>query len=81
MSADPLLLLPGLPCDAALRSHQLRHLSREDVATSLAHAEEIAALTPGARFAVIEDCGQLSPLDRPQAVTALLRLWLAGAVP
>ena len=35
---------------------------REDAATPLAHAEEIAALTPDARLAVIEECGQLSPL-------------------
>ncbi len=54
---------------------------REDAATPLAHAEEIAALIPGARLAVIEECGHLSPLERPQAVTALLRLWLEGALP
>lgn len=54
---------------------------REDAATPLARAEEIAALVPGARLAVIEECGHLSPLERPQAVTALLRLWLEGALP
>lgn len=54
---------------------------REDAATPLAHSEEIAALIPGARLAVIEECGHLSPLERPQAVTALLRLWLDGALP
>jgi len=30
----------------------------------------------GAKLAMIEDCGHLSPLERPQAVTALLRMWL-----
>ncbi|MFN6999337.1 alpha/beta fold hydrolase [Elioraea tepidiphila] len=54
---------------------------REDAATPLEHSEEIAALIPGARLAVIEECGHLSPLERPQAVTALLRLWLEGALP
>lgn len=54
---------------------------REDAATPLDHSEEIAALIPGARLAVIEECGHLSPLERPQAVTVLLRLWLEGALP
>lgn len=54
---------------------------REDAATPLALSEEMAAGIPGARLAVIEECGHLSPLERPQAVTALLRLWLEGALP
>lgn len=54
---------------------------REDAATPLDHSEEIAALIPGGRLAVIEECGHLSPLERPQAVTVLLRLWLEGALP
>jgi pimeloyl-ACP methyl ester carboxylesterase len=54
---------------------------REDAATPLALSEEMAAGIPGARLAVIEECGHLAPLERPQAVTALLRLWLEGALP
>lgn len=54
---------------------------REDAATPLALSEEIAAGIPGARLAVIEECGHLAPLERPQAVTVLLRLWLEGALP
>jgi pimeloyl-ACP methyl ester carboxylesterase len=54
---------------------------REDAATPLEHSEEIAAGIPGARLAVIEECGHLAPLERPQAVTVLLRLWLEGALP
>ncbi|WP_439578632.1 alpha/beta fold hydrolase [Elioraea sp.] len=47
----------------------------------LALSKEIAAGIPGARLAVIEECGHRSPLERPQAGTALLRLWLEGALP
>jgi pimeloyl-ACP methyl ester carboxylesterase len=36
----------------------------------------MAAAIPGARLAVIEQCGHLSTMERPQAVTVLLRDWL-----
>ena len=31
---------------------------------------------PHAEFAVIEDCGHMAPLERPQALAALLREWI-----
>ncbi|MGR8920861.1 MAG: alpha/beta fold hydrolase [Gammaproteobacteria bacterium] len=49
---------------------------REDVITPPAFHEEMAALIPGARLAVIEQCGHLATMERPQAVTALLSQWL-----
>lgn len=49
---------------------------RQDLATPLESSEEIAALTPGARLCVIEECGHLSSMERPHAVTALMRDWL-----
>jgi pimeloyl-ACP methyl ester carboxylesterase len=49
---------------------------RQDMGTPLAASEEIAAGIPGSRLAVIEDCGHLSTIEQPQAVTALLRDWL-----
>jgi pimeloyl-ACP methyl ester carboxylesterase len=49
---------------------------RQDQGTPLAASEEIAAGIPGSRLAVIEDCGHLSTIEQPQAVTALLRDWL-----
>ena len=42
---------------------------------------EMAAGIPDATFIVIEDSGHLSPLEQPQAVSALLRYWLAEARP
>ena len=38
--------------------------------------EEMAAAIPGAELVVVEDCGHLSPLEQPEAVTAALRSWL-----
>ncbi len=49
---------------------------REDAATPLSLSEEIAAGIPDARLCVIEECGHMSPMERPHAVTALLRDWL-----
>ena len=49
---------------------------REDTLTPVEHHEEMAAAIAGSRFAIIEDCGHLTPLERPQAVTAVLRYWL-----
>jgi pimeloyl-ACP methyl ester carboxylesterase len=66
---------------AAIAAPTLVIVGREDVLTPLDAAEEIAAGIPGARLAVIEDCGHLSTMERPQAVTALMRLWREGALP
>lgn len=49
---------------------------RQDALTPLELAEEMAAMIPAARLAVIEDCGHLSTMERPQAATALMRQWL-----
>lgn len=49
---------------------------RQDALTPVERHEEIAALVPGARLAIVEDSGHMSPMERPQAVTALLRDWL-----
>ena len=48
----------------------------QDALTPLAMHEEMARLIPGARLAVIEDCGHLSTLERPEAVNGELRRWL-----
>lgn len=66
---------------SAIAAPTLVVCGREDAATPLALSEEMAAGIPGARLAVIEECGHLSPLERPQAVTVLLRLWLERALP
>ncbi len=49
---------------------------REDALTPPALLAEIADAIPGARHVIIEECGHLPPLERPHALSALLRQWL-----
>jgi pimeloyl-ACP methyl ester carboxylesterase len=49
---------------------------RQDALTPLEVHEEMSSRIPKARLAIIEDCGHMSTMERPQAVTALLRDWL-----
>jgi pimeloyl-ACP methyl ester carboxylesterase len=51
---------------------------REDQSTPLALHEEIAALIPGATLVVVERCGHLSTMERPDEVSAALRRWLVA---
>jgi pimeloyl-ACP methyl ester carboxylesterase len=39
-------------------------------------AEEIAAGIPGAELAIVEECGHLSTMERPEEVAVLMRRWL-----
>ena len=57
---------------------------REDASAPLVLSEEMAALVPGARLEVVERCGHMSAMERPETVSAALRRWLAegtGRVP
>ncbi len=49
---------------------------RQDQPTPLEHSEEMAAAIPGAKLAVVENCGHFSAIERPEEVTAALRAWL-----
>ncbi len=51
---------------------------REDQLTPLTFSEEMAATVPGAELHVIEACGHLPALERPEETATLLRAWLAG---
>lgn len=66
---------PGL---SAIRVPTMVLCGRQDAITPLARSQELAAGIAGARLAVIEECGHLSSIERPHAVTALLRLWLTA---
>ncbi len=50
----------------------------DDLATPPHLAQEIAAGIPGARLVTIPDCGHLSAIERPEAVTAALVEWMNG---
>jgi len=49
---------------------------RQDGLTPLADSIEMAEKIPRAKLVVIEDCGHLSTMERPRAVSAVLRYWL-----
>jgi len=49
----------------------------DDEVTSPDRATEIAGLIPGARLTQLPDCGHLSALEQPAAVTRALADWLA----
>ncbi len=49
---------------------------RQDALTPLAGHEEMAERIRGATLVVIDDCGHLAPLERPRAVSAVMRYWL-----
>lgn len=60
----------------AIRCPTLVLCGRQDALTPVEVHEEMASLIPGAKLAVVENCGHLSPLERPEAVSAALRDWL-----
>jgi pimeloyl-ACP methyl ester carboxylesterase len=61
---------------ARIRVPALILCGREDMVTRLSLHEEMASLIPGARLAVIENCGHLSTMERPAEVSTALRRWL-----
>ena len=53
---------------------------RQDALCPVETHEEIASTVPNADLVVVEDCGHLSSMEQPQAVTAILRYWLQGGI-
>jgi pimeloyl-ACP methyl ester carboxylesterase len=51
-------------------------VGRQDIATPLARAQEMAADISHSQLVVIEECGHMSPLEKPAEVSAALRRWL-----
>ena len=63
-------LLPKISCPT-LVVH-----AREDLVFSLDEHQYMAENIRGGKCTIIEDCGHMSPMEQPQAITALMRLWL-----
>jgi len=63
---------------ARIRVPTLVLVGDADELTPPSHAQEIAAGVHGARLVVVADCGHLSTLERPQAVTAALVDFMAA---
>jgi len=51
-------------------------VGRQDQVTPLPRSEEMAADISTSRLVVLEECGHMSPLEKPVEVTAALRRWL-----
>jgi pimeloyl-ACP methyl ester carboxylesterase len=51
-------------------------VGRQDQVTPLPRSEEMAADISTSRLVVLEECGHMSPLEKPAEVTAALRRWL-----
>ncbi len=49
---------------------------RQDQLTPLSDSELIAATIPGAKLVVVEECGHMSTLERPEVVNEVMREWL-----
>jgi len=69
---DATALLPQIRCPALVLC------GREDAWSVLAGHEEMAALIPHSRLAVIEHCGHMSTMECPAEVTAAMRDWLTS---
>jgi pimeloyl-ACP methyl ester carboxylesterase len=66
------------PGFAAIRCPTLVLVGDADRLTPPEHAAEIAEGIDGAQLVVVPDCGHLSTLERPTAVTDALVAWLAA---
>lgn len=53
-------------------------VGEDDVLTPRPHAEEMHRGIAGSELHVLPACGHLTPMERPEAVTALMRAWLAA---
>jgi pimeloyl-ACP methyl ester carboxylesterase len=68
--ADSRPLLPAIRCPTLVL------VGEQDAATPPELSDEMAAAIPGAKLVKLPDCGHLSTLERPEAVTAALVAWL-----
>ncbi len=54
--------------------------SSNDQLSSIAEAELMAARIPAASMVVIEDCGHMTPLEKPEELLQILSGWLSRSV-
>ena len=52
---------------------------RDDAATPLLLSEEMAAAIRGSELLVVEQCGHLVTMEKPEETNAILKQWLSGA--
>lgn len=61
-----------------LRLPTLVLCGREDGWSPLARHELMARLIPGSRLVAVPDCGHMSTMERPEAITDALSVWLGS---
>lgn len=66
----------GRPDLEAIRVPTLILGGRQDLICPVKVQEEMHQRMPQSKLVIIEDCGHLSPIERPEAVTAVFRYWL-----
>lgn len=66
------------PLLAAINCPTLVLCGRQDQLTPLDRHEEMAAGINGARLEVLDDCGHMSTMEKPDEVNRALRHWLAA---
>ncbi len=69
---DSVPTLSGIACPTLVLCGE------QDTRTTLAPHELMAREIPGAQLVTIPDCGHMVTLERPEAVAAALRGWLAS---
>jgi len=68
----------SLPTLVTIRCPTLVLCGREDALTPVDGHTEIAAGIADARLTIVEDCGHMATMERPEAVNAAMREWLAA---
>ena len=63
-------------CLGQIRCPTLVICGRQDTVTPPVPSHELGDGIPGARVVLVDECNHYSPLERPYAVSALLREWL-----
>jgi pimeloyl-ACP methyl ester carboxylesterase len=58
-----------------IRCRTLVVCGREDAWSPLARHRDIAARIAGSTLAIIENCGHMAPMERPEPVTAAMKEW------
>lgn len=61
----------------AIRVPTLLLAGRQDLLSPPAMQEEMRARMPNAKLVLVEECGHLVSLERPEATTAVFRYWLS----
>lgn len=68
---DARAVLPRIHCPTLVLC------GKQDAWSPVSQHEEIAAAIPQSKLVIIDDCGHMSPVEQPTAVTKALCVWLA----